>query len=517
MKCKRYIIGIIMFVFILENSVFATEVDQTNEIVFNKINIEVNGQKVEADNILYNNTTYVPLRKVAEMLGKEVKWNEETNTAGISDKAQNTIVDKDIKLKEEERKDSQEEININDSFKENKFIGYNYINNPSMTVTEKISAMLNTNKDKDEYDICKYDNTYFPFIKLIDIKVKEVHEKNVVKQVVIYNPNKDISLNNFEVNIGGSSPKDYKIDYLGPLESIILPLKICNPKEVSQHKENELCFVLTQELEKSKEIKTPKFNIKNLKYRKSDGIISGTITNLTKEEYSDVWLSISMVKEAESDSSKYPIVVGWECIKVKKIPLMGNVNFEIKSVKNLDVKEISWKFFNNKYIDGENVNVNTVFNSLDNAQDITEYLQTNYSTLETSNGATSFTYEVWENDSIMQPYDYHIFVNYDSDFFYDVKYSNSLNNTTRNKVKRELKKFQEELAKDLIAKFPDKKITGQYHDSWYRYPNLRVDLIVRRYYTWTNYNEPDLLSNISKYEQTKPGSFRWYPFIDDEL
>lgn len=51
----------------------------------NTVTLEVNGTKIAADNFLYNNTTYVPMRAVAEMLGKDVTWNAATRVAGIDD------------------------------------------------------------------------------------------------------------------------------------------------------------------------------------------------------------------------------------------------------------------------------------------------------------------------------------------------------------------------------------------------------------------------------------------------
>ncbi len=51
----------------------------------NTVTLEVNGTKITADNFLYNNTTYVPMRAVAEMLGKDVTWNAATRVAGIDD------------------------------------------------------------------------------------------------------------------------------------------------------------------------------------------------------------------------------------------------------------------------------------------------------------------------------------------------------------------------------------------------------------------------------------------------
>ena len=53
----------------------------------NTMNIFVNGNKVEADNFLYNDTTYVPLRIVSEMFEKTVGWEQLTNTASIGKKA----------------------------------------------------------------------------------------------------------------------------------------------------------------------------------------------------------------------------------------------------------------------------------------------------------------------------------------------------------------------------------------------------------------------------------------------
>jgi len=46
-----------------------------------------NGKQVPYS-ILYKGTTYLPMRKVAELVGKEVTWDQDTNTAGINDIAE---------------------------------------------------------------------------------------------------------------------------------------------------------------------------------------------------------------------------------------------------------------------------------------------------------------------------------------------------------------------------------------------------------------------------------------------
>jgi len=60
---------------------------QSIEVLFNSINISVNGVKVEADNILFEGTTYVPLRAIAVILDKEVSYDADTRTALINDKS----------------------------------------------------------------------------------------------------------------------------------------------------------------------------------------------------------------------------------------------------------------------------------------------------------------------------------------------------------------------------------------------------------------------------------------------
>ena len=62
------------------------ENNKTIAVDRNTMNIYVNGTLVDADNFVYSNTTYVPLRKVAEMLSKEVNWEKISNTASIGKK-----------------------------------------------------------------------------------------------------------------------------------------------------------------------------------------------------------------------------------------------------------------------------------------------------------------------------------------------------------------------------------------------------------------------------------------------
>lgn len=84
-QAKGFLMGLLVATLLMNTAVGET-VKKSIEVVYNSVNLIVNGEKVNADNILYNGTTYVPLRSIAEMLGKEVGWDQETNTASIDDK-----------------------------------------------------------------------------------------------------------------------------------------------------------------------------------------------------------------------------------------------------------------------------------------------------------------------------------------------------------------------------------------------------------------------------------------------
>ena len=53
-------------------------------VVKNSTTISANYQPVNADNFIYNDTTYVPLRALTESLGCVVMWNEETRDISVN-------------------------------------------------------------------------------------------------------------------------------------------------------------------------------------------------------------------------------------------------------------------------------------------------------------------------------------------------------------------------------------------------------------------------------------------------
>ena len=70
---------------------FGADVSELIRVIRNGMTLEVNHTKVTTDRFVYNGTTYVPLRAVAELLGKNVGWNALTNVATVED----TVYQKD--------------------------------------------------------------------------------------------------------------------------------------------------------------------------------------------------------------------------------------------------------------------------------------------------------------------------------------------------------------------------------------------------------------------------------------
>lgn len=81
-EIKWFIVGILLA---LSVSALADNW-QTISVQPNLINVVVNGEKLNADNFLYNDTTYVPIRVVSEALNFNVEYDEGANTAYIEKK-----------------------------------------------------------------------------------------------------------------------------------------------------------------------------------------------------------------------------------------------------------------------------------------------------------------------------------------------------------------------------------------------------------------------------------------------
>ena len=78
---KKFVTGIIVGVFISTSITAFAASEQLINAVFGKVKLVVDGNPVAKETLLYNGTTYVPLRAAAEALGKSVNYDAASSTA----------------------------------------------------------------------------------------------------------------------------------------------------------------------------------------------------------------------------------------------------------------------------------------------------------------------------------------------------------------------------------------------------------------------------------------------------
>lgn len=83
---KSFICGMLVMGVISSAAVIAADNWLNINVLPNTIKVVVDGKEVQADNFLYNDTTYLPIRAVSEALKMDVQYDNSTSTATISEK-----------------------------------------------------------------------------------------------------------------------------------------------------------------------------------------------------------------------------------------------------------------------------------------------------------------------------------------------------------------------------------------------------------------------------------------------
>ena len=97
----------LVVVMLLVGTVFGAGIKEMIEVYTNTVNVSVNGQHVKSDNFLYKDRTYVALREISEIVGKDVGWDQATQTATINDRPE---TDLEKLAKEKAEKELRDEI-----------------------------------------------------------------------------------------------------------------------------------------------------------------------------------------------------------------------------------------------------------------------------------------------------------------------------------------------------------------------------------------------------------------------
>jgi hypothetical protein len=69
----------------LSGTLMGNDLSELIKVYRNIVTVEVDNIKVSTDNFVVDGTTYIPLRSVTELFGKEVGWNALTKVASIND------------------------------------------------------------------------------------------------------------------------------------------------------------------------------------------------------------------------------------------------------------------------------------------------------------------------------------------------------------------------------------------------------------------------------------------------
>lgn len=152
---------VIIILFNLLEPVSARTTSQVIKVGLNTVDVVVNGNKIYENNILYKDTTYVPLRATAEMLGKEVGWDQETRTVMINDRDEeiDQVPKKGRNFKEEKNKNIR--VNLN-----------------------KINILVNGNKVNEDNILYK-DTTYVPLRSISEMLENTVKWDPITRTAII--------------------------------------------------------------------------------------------------------------------------------------------------------------------------------------------------------------------------------------------------------------------------------------------------------------------------------------------
>ena len=93
-RFQGFIIGFVVCALLTCGTVFAKQISETAELFYNNIKIYINGGEIVpkdangnlAEPFIYNGTTYLPVRAVAQALGQEVEWDGATQSVYIGKK-----------------------------------------------------------------------------------------------------------------------------------------------------------------------------------------------------------------------------------------------------------------------------------------------------------------------------------------------------------------------------------------------------------------------------------------------
>ncbi len=148
-----------------------------------------------------------------------------------------------------------------------------------------------------------------------------------------------------------------------------------------------------------------------------------------------------------------------------------------------------------------------------------EYLNNKYSEGVTTplGDVKNLSITVYKGTTNYESYDYCIKIDDALTIIeYNYEYSREYTQSQKNETANILKNYVKNMADDVISIFPDKKVTGGFYYSYYKYPHIKEGYTSNYNLTWTNY-ELDSLGYVPREynENIYPSGFRWASKLDE--
>ena len=91
-----FIAGFLACALLVGTVSFAEDIFEKIDVVRGKMKLTIGTKDVDLDNFIYNDTTYVPLRKFSEALGMVVTYDNKTNNISVMDKSTYQMMSREI-------------------------------------------------------------------------------------------------------------------------------------------------------------------------------------------------------------------------------------------------------------------------------------------------------------------------------------------------------------------------------------------------------------------------------------
>jgi hypothetical protein len=252
-KYRNFIVGLIVGIVICTTTnAFAEDIMQTIEVMFNKVNIVINNKNMGniGDNytlqngvevpysISYKGTTYLPVRKVAEIFGTDIKWSQETRTINML---------------------SKEDIKISNTIQENKTKIINKDKDkPKISEINAISMKeieIEFSEEIDKETAIDLENYYIKsrYGDKKELVIKSATLDNIKRKVILTTEEQEIKLYNVRVkdikDISGNVMDEYSTTIVGISVEESKEIETFEVKEVKPISSTEIELILEEKVE----------------------------------------------------------------------------------------------------------------------------------------------------------------------------------------------------------------------------------------------------------------------------